>query len=98
MNDTNSKLLDGTSGPEELREFLEMVPNFRRSVIHSRETVATVIRMLYEAANCHHKFPDGFDDKLDANDHQFKDFLHTVLLVAGTKIDRIEAVYGPLEL
>lgn len=98
MNTAKSKLLDGTSGPEELREFLEKVPNFKRSVIHSRETVATVIRMLYEAANCHHAFPEGFDDKLDANEHHFKDFLHTVLLVADTKIDRIEAVFSPLEL
>lgn len=98
MNDINSTLLDGTSSPEDLRDFLELVPNFKRSVIHSRETVASVIRLLYEASTCHHAFPEGFDTELDTDHHQFKEFLHTVLLVCATKVDRIEAVYGPLEL
>ena len=88
-----SPLLDGLSSIPELTEFLKTVPNFRTYVVDRRYSVADVIKHLYEASHCHHKFPDNLDE-LETDDYQFQDFLHTVLTVAKTMHSRIETVFG----
>lgn len=88
-----SPLLDGLSGIPELTQFLENAPNFRMHVVDSRDTIDTVIEKLYEASCCHHKFPPNWSE-LDTEDYHFKDFMHTVLTTAKTKLDRIETIFG----
>ncbi|MFY0655438.1 MAG: hypothetical protein JXR12_01540 [Neptunomonas phycophila] len=88
-----SPLLDGLSGIPELTVFFENAPNFRQHVVVNRDTIDVVIEKLYEASHCHHAFPKNWDE-LDTDDYEFQDFLHTVLTVANTKLERIEAVFG----
>ncbi len=86
-----SVLLDGVSSVTELGTFLETVPNFRESVVVKRDTISTVISKLYTLCFCHHPFPKNWDE-LDTSDHEFQDFLHTILTVAKTQRERIEAL------
>lgn len=90
-----SQLLDGQSGIPELSEFISTVPNFRSHVIGCEDTIDVVITKLYESSMCHHAYPNNWND-IDTNDRQFKDFLHTVLITAKHKTDRIEMLYADL--